>query len=44
MLRLNHPNIIRLHEVFEGEKTFYMILDYLKGYSLNDLMHEKKQQ
>jgi serine/threonine protein kinase len=38
MQKLDHPNIIKLHEVFEGESTFYMILEYLQGKSLTEFI------
>lgn len=38
MQKLDHPNIIKLHEVFEGESTFYMILEFLQGKSLSDFI------
>jgi serine/threonine protein kinase len=34
MQKLDHKNIINLYEVFEGESTFYMILELLEGKSL----------
>jgi len=37
---LNHKSIIELQEVYEGENTFYMILEYLKGKSLNDIINK----
>lgn len=29
--RLNHPNIIQLHEVYENELFIHIVLEYLKG-------------
>lgn len=37
MRKLNHPNIIHLHEVHETDNTIYMIMDYLEGGQLLDL-------
>lgn len=31
MRLLNHPNIVKLHEVFEGTFHIYLVLDLLKG-------------
>lgn len=28
---MDHPNVIKLHEVFETENSIYMILDLLEG-------------
>lgn len=32
----NHPNIIRLFEVYEGENTFYFVMEIAEGNSLYD--------
>lgn len=31
MRALNHPNIIKLYEVYEGEEHVYLVLDLLTG-------------
>ena len=31
MRALNHPNIIKLYEVYEGEEHVYFVLDLLTG-------------
>ncbi|MCU0903263.1 MAG: serine/threonine protein kinase [Tabrizicola sp.] len=31
---LDHPNIIRVHQVFEDNDTAYMAMDYIKGHDL----------
>lgn len=36
MRHLNHKNIINLHEVYEGEKHIYLVMDLLKGGELFD--------
>ncbi|CAD8053629.1 unnamed protein product [Paramecium sonneborni] len=38
MAALDHEYIVKLEEVYEGETTFYIILEYLKGSSLHDLI------
>ncbi|CAD8144768.1 unnamed protein product [Paramecium pentaurelia] len=38
MATLNHEYIVKLEEVYEGENTFYIILEYLKGNSLHDMI------
>lgn len=38
MAALDHENIVKMEEVYEGETTFYLILEYLKGNSLHDLI------
>ena len=36
MRLLSHPNIIKLHEVYEGEHHIYLVLELLKGGELFD--------
>ena len=36
MRKMNHENIIGLHEVYEGEQHIYLVLDLLKGGELFD--------
>ena len=38
---LNHPNIIKLHSVFEGGKHVYFVMDLLKGGELLARILEK---
>lgn len=44
MRKLTHKSIIALHEVYEGENTFYMILEYLKGKSLHDIINKAHKE
>lgn len=32
----NYENIIKLHEVYQGDNTFYLVMDLLEGPSLYD--------
>lgn len=41
MASLDNEQIVKLEEVYEGENTFYLILEYLKGPSLHDLCNSK---
>jgi serine/threonine protein kinase len=36
MRHLDHENVIKLHEVFEGEQHIYLVMDLLKGGELFD--------
>ena len=38
MVALNHENIIKIHEVFEGEGSYYLILDLMEGPNLKSIM------
>lgn len=38
MEHLHHPNIVRLHDIFEGEKSYYLILELLAGDTLHSIM------
>ena len=38
MATLDHDSVVKLEEVYEGENTFYLILEHLKGNSLHDLL------
>ncbi|CAD8141470.1 unnamed protein product [Paramecium octaurelia] len=42
MQRLKHENIIQLIDLYEGENTFYMILEYLEGKSLHELLNQRQ--
>ena len=33
---LDHPSFIKLHAVYEGDNTFYMVMDLVDGKSLRD--------
>lgn len=35
--RLNHPNIIHIHDVFEENGTAYYVMDFIEGDSLEDI-------
>lgn len=35
MNKIKHPIFVKLVDIFEGEKSYYLIMTYLKGDSLN---------
>jgi serine/threonine protein kinase len=39
---MNHPNIVRIHQLFAENGTSYMALDYVAGHDLVDIVEEKK--
>lgn len=40
MSQLEHPNIVKLIEVFEDKDTFYMIMELMKGGELSEAISE----
>jgi serine/threonine protein kinase len=38
MKLMNHPNIMRIYDVYEGEKELYLILEYIEGGELFDFL------
>ncbi|GFE64455.1 serine/threonine-protein kinase [Litoreibacter roseus] len=41
--KLNHPNIVGVHHVFEDNDTAYMALDFVEGYDLLETLEEGGQ-
>lgn len=39
--QLNHPNIVRIIDVFEENGTAYYVMEYAEGGSLKDKVKEK---
>lgn len=39
--RLDHPNIVKVSDVFVGNGTFYYVMDYIDGLSLNEILKKK---
>lgn len=38
MKLMNHPNIMRIYDVYEGDKELYLILEYIEGGELFDFL------
>ena len=45
MMEIDHPNIVKLFEVFEDEKYLYFVMEYLKGGNLHEhfIKHTKNK-
>ena len=41
--RVDHPNIIKLYEVFEDEKYIHIVMEYCSGGELYDRIEKKKK-
>jgi calcium-dependent protein kinase len=39
--RLDHPNIIKIYEIYEDEKRFYLITELCSGGELYDELTDK---
>ena len=42
LARVQHPNIVGVHQVFEDNDTAYMVLDYIRGHDLLEIIDEKR--
>ncbi|MEM6940264.1 MAG: protein kinase [Pseudomonadota bacterium] len=40
LAKLNHPNIVGVHQVFEDNQTAYMVLDFVEGRDLLDTLED----
>ena len=43
MKLMNHPNIIRIYDVYEGDNELYLILEYVEGGELYDFVVNRKR-
>ena len=41
LARVEHPNIVGVHQVFEDNNTAYMALDFVRGRDLLDILEEE---
>ena len=33
---LNHPNVVKVHDIFEGSGTAYLVMEYVEGSTLKE--------
>ncbi len=41
---IDNPNVIKLYETFEGENTFYFVMEIVEGASLYDEIKKHSTQ
>lgn len=41
IFKLNHPNIVRILDIFEENGTAYYVMDYIEGESLGDMLKRR---
>ena len=39
--RLNHPNIIKVHDIFKENNTAYYVMDYIEGKNLAEIIQQR---
>ncbi|MCR5795350.1 MAG: protein kinase [Solobacterium sp.] len=42
LTRLNHPNLVRVIDIFEDEKLLYIVMDYVEGEDLQHIIQREK--
>lgn len=38
---LNHPNVVKVHDIFEGAGTAYLVMEYVEARTLKDYLQEQ---
>lgn len=41
--RLDHPNLAKVYDFFEEKERYYLVMDYIKGKSLGELLKTQNQ-
>lgn len=42
MRRINHPNLVSLHGVYETENSLYLSMEYVQGISLDTFLRRNR--
>jgi len=40
LARFRHPNIVRVNQIFQANNTAYLVMEYAKGHSLDDVLQK----
>jgi tRNA A-37 threonylcarbamoyl transferase component Bud32 len=40
--QMDHANIVRVYEFLIAQENYYMVMEYVRGMSLRDLLHQRK--
>ncbi|GLX68406.1 Stk1 family PASTA domain-containing Ser/Thr kinase [Paenibacillus glycanilyticus] len=38
---LSHPNVVSIYDVGQEEDTHYIVMEYIEGHNLNEIIHER---
>lgn len=41
IFKMTHPNIVKVHDIFDENSTAYYVMDYIDGQSLGDIVNDR---